>query len=213
MTLTTIYFGAVSMINTRKPGKKRIMVQIWGTIAKAIEREFKSLHIKRDSYLNKLLRTEIEYLAEEVIFPNLDEVRKRIQDCKLPDRKKITLELDDDLVNRIDYVLKEKNIPRDSFINRVLFFLVAKESHLKYLGIDYDSDSETSASPLADANSFLCNPFFHIRSNNEEKFYTLYCFHGQFGKNGPNLFSLNTVISEAEWNLIKSIENNEFIFE
>lgn len=204
------------MANTRKPGKKRIMVQLWGAIAKAVEREFRSLHIKRDSYLNELLETEITNLENEVTFPNLDEVRDRIQGRRLPDRKKVTLELDEVVVEHIDRVLKEKNIPRDSFINRVLFFLVAKESHLRYLGIGYDSSSQATAKPLADASGFLSDPFFHIRCCNENKFYTLYCFHdGPFGKNGPNLFALNTVISEEEWKIIKSVEDSgiDMIFE
>jgi hypothetical protein len=196
------------MINTRKPGKKRIMVQLWGAIAEAIERDFKSLHIKRDSYLNDLLGQEIENLASEVTFRNLDEVRERIQNRKLPDRKKLTLELDEAVVKRIDEVLKEKNIYRDSFVNRVLFFLVANESHLNYLDIDYERKSQVSAKPLADASYLLSDPFFHIRSCNENKFYTLSRFQdGPFGTNGSNLFALNVVISDEDWKLMKSIED------
>lgn len=183
-----------------KPGKKRIMVQLWGTLAKAINRDFKAMHIKRDGYLNDLFAREIENLAKEVTFRNADEVRKRLQERPLPDRVPLTLELDEKVVARIDEVLKEKNIPRDSFVNRVLFFLVAKDSHLDYLGIEYDKDSPATAKPLHDAKGFLYNPFFHIRSENDNCFYTLAVFvDGPFGKNGPNLFAMNAAISDADW--------------
>lgn len=185
---------------TRKPGKRRIMVQLWGTLAKAIDRDFKLLHLKRDRYLNDLLGKEIEELNSEVKFRNSDEVRARIQGQKLPNREKLTLELDESVIDRIDAVLAEKNIPRDSFVNRVLFFLVAKESMLDRLDIAYERRGQVTAKPLADAMAFLYDPFFHIREANEGRFYTLTCFHEHaFGAQGPNLFAMNTAISEEDW--------------
>lgn len=190
------------MTSNRKPGKKRIMIQLWEPIAKAIERDFRLLHIKRDSYLNDLFGREIESLANEVTFRNSDEVHKRIKNSKLRDRKPLTVDLDEALVKRIDEVLKEKNIPRDSFVNRVLFFLVAKKSHLVALDINYKSSSEATAMPLDDAFGFLLDPFFHIRSCNDERFYTLVCFPDAPFRNWPNLFALNTAISEQDWKLM-----------
>ena len=189
-----------SSVNTRKPGKGRIMVQLWGTLAKAIDRDFKAMHIKRDGYLNELFRSEIEELDREVTFRNADAVRERIQGQKLPDRVKLTLELDETLITRMNAVLKEKNIPRDSFVNRVLFFLVAKKPLLDRLDIAYERHGDVSAKPLADAMGFLYDPFFHIRQANDGRFYTIACFHETaFGPNGPNLFALNTAVSVDEW--------------
>jgi hypothetical protein len=185
---------------TRKPGKRRIMVQLWGPLAKAIDRDFKALNIKRDRYLNDLFRSEIEELAREVTFRNSDAVRARMQEQKIPDRVKLTIELDEEVIGRIDEVLAEKNIPRDSFVNRVLFFLVAKDAMLDRLEIAYERRGQVTAKPLEDAMGFLYSPFFHIREANDGRFYTLACFFdGAFGAKGPNLFSMNTAISEADW--------------
>lgn len=193
-------------VNERKPGKSRIMVQLWGALATSINKHFKDMHIKRDGYLNDLFTREIEELAQEVTFRNSDEVRQHLRERPLPDRVKLNLELDSTLIKRIDEVLKEKNIPRDSFVNRVLFFLVAKDVHLDFLGVEYEKDSPATAKPLSDAKGFLINPFFHIRSKNDEQFYTLACFNdGPFGKNGPNLFGLNTAISDESWALMTTI--------
>jgi hypothetical protein len=191
--------------NKRKPGKKRIMVQILEPVDKAITKRFKEMHIKRDGYLDDLFTTEIENLASEVTFRNSDEVRRRLNERPIPNRVKKNIELDETLFIRMSEVLNEKNIPRDSFINRVLFFLVAKDAHLSYMGIEYEKDTESSATPLIDAKGFLLDPFFHIRNKNDGNFYTLNCFWDEpFGKNGPNLFGLNVAISENIWHLMTS---------
>lgn len=185
---------------SRKPGKRRIMVQLWGPLAKAIDRDFRALNIKRDRYLNDLFRSEIEELAREVTFRNSDAVRARMQEQKLPARVKLTIELDEKVIDRIDEVLAEKNIPRDSFVNRVLFFLVAKDAMLDRLGVAYERRGQVSAKPLKDAIGFLYDPFFHIREANDQRFYTLACFYERvFGPKGPNLFAMNTAISEEDW--------------
>lgn len=176
------------------------MVQVWGAIDRAIRRDFRALHIKRDSYLNSLLSKEIENLAKEVRSPNSEEVYRRLLDRPLPDRAKLTLELDEALVERMSQVLKRRNIPRDSFINRVLFFLLARDEHLKALGIAYERSAPIAGKPLTDAWSFLNDPFFAIRAMNHDQFYTIACFaDGPLGSNGPNLFGLNTAISEEDW--------------
>jgi hypothetical protein len=193
-------------VNERKSGKKRVMVQIWGRLAKAIDQNFREMHIKRDGYLNDLLTREIEELATEVTFRNSDDVRKRFRERPIPDRVKLNLDLDETLVKRMDEVLSEKNIPRDSFINRVLFFLVAKDVHLDYMNIEYDKKLDVTAKPLSDAKGFLLDPFFHIRSKNEGNFYTLHGFpDGPFGGDkGPNLFGLNIAFSDEAWRIINT---------
>ncbi|MCX7175857.1 MAG: hypothetical protein NT159_18415 [Proteobacteria bacterium] len=186
-----------------KPGKKRIMIQVWGAVDKALKRDFRALHIKRDSYLNSLLGREIENLDKEVEIPNLDAVYQRLLDRPLPNRQKLTLELDEKLVNRIAEVLRTKKIPRDSFVNRVLFFLLASDLHLNALGIEYERQTRVEGKPLDDAWGFLNDPFYAIRVKNSDQFYTIACFaDGPFGTNGPNLFSLNTAISEDVWDVM-----------
>jgi hypothetical protein len=184
-----------------KPGKKRIMVQLWGVIDAALRRDFRALHIKRDSYLNTLLKSEIEKLNQEVLVPNSDAVHQRLIDRPLPERKRLTLELDEQLIERMDEVLNAKRIPRDSFINRVLFFLLARDQHLKYLDVDYEHSARIEGKPLDDAWGFLNDPFFAIRAANCDQFYTIACFDdgSAFAKNGPNLFALNTSISDEVW--------------
>lgn len=185
----------------RKPGKRRIMVQIWRQLAEAVKRGFDRLHIKRDGYLNEIFKAEIEALDREVTFRNSDAVRARLQEVKLPNRVPQTIELDDAVIERMDTVLRAKNIPRDSFINRVLFFLVAPKHMIDRLCMDYEGNGDDGPlKPLDEAQSTLHNPFRRYRDANNGQFYTIACFHeASFGPAGPNLFALNTAISDEDW--------------
>lgn len=186
--------------HTRKPGKGRIMVQVWDQIARAVTRDFKTLHLKRNGYLNDLFSLEIEQLATEIQHPNPDGFYDRLVSRKLPNRVKWTLELDEAVIKRIDTLLKDLHIPRDSFVNRVLFFLVAKKPWLDQLGVAYERKGAVTAKPLEDVRGFLQDPFFHIRSANDGRFYGLPWFPDRpLFTNVPNLFSLNVAMTESEW--------------
>jgi len=189
---------------SRKPGKKRIMVQVWGKVATRIVEDFKNLHLKRDSYLNSLIALEIEELAKEVTFRNPDGFRDRLVSRKLPDRVKWTIELDEATEARMAEVLEYRNIPRDSFINRVLFFLVAKKPALDYLGFWFEGKGAVGAKPLEDAAGFLHDPFFHIRGANDHFYNGIQFPDGPFGKGGPNLFALNTATTEEDWTIFNT---------
>lgn len=189
-----------------KETKKKIMVQVWDELAKVVKKELRSLHISRDSYLNELLKLEIERLSSEVSYATPDEAKKHIKKrlCGIKNREKMTLALDIEVADRINQVLAEKNIHRDSFINRVLFLLVAKPEHLKRIGIEYQLNQSTAVKPLQDAYGFLNDPFFNIRENNDELFYEIPFPDEPLAKNWPNLFGLNCAISPENWSIINT---------
>lgn len=182
---------------------QKINVQIWTPLNRAIRSHLNSMHIKRDAYLNKLLRMEIERLDSEVQFKMPDaatqHLRKRLKELE-PNRTKMTISLDIDLVNRINAVLEKKGILRDSFVNRVLYFLIAKPIHLEILGINFEHRADMRAIPLFDAKDLLFDPFYEIREHNDGRFYTHNWFpDSEVAKAWPNLFGFNCTFSEKEW--------------
>jgi len=185
------------------------MVQLWGPNFDRIDQQFNALHIKRDSYLNALLSQEIERLFVEVSFRNSDAVHARLKKRKLPDRKRITLQLDEALVRRIDEVLECKNISRDGFLDSLLFFLLAKGELLERLSIKFDRRLEATASPLEHARALLSDPLSHIRKANNGKFYTLVHFaDSPIISEGPNLFAFNVAISDQAWKAMIADHNS-----
>lgn len=176
------------------------MVQVWDKLDTAIRRDLNALHMKRDAYINELLTREIEELAKEVTLINSDEIRKLFRQRPLPNRKKVNLDLNEELVARMDEVLIARNIARDSFINRIFFFLVARDGHLEALGVDFEEEPSLKGKPLGIALEHLRDPLYRIRVANDGRFYTLSCFpDGPYFPGGPNLFSLNVAVTATQW--------------
>lgn len=190
------------------------MVQVWKPIAQAIARDFKALHLKRNNYLNDLFNMEIAALDAEVRDPNPQGFYERLvhRQFQPHEKDKWTLELDLEVIERLNAVTEKLGIPRDSFINRVLFFLVANKQWLDRLGVAYERKGEVTAKPLADVRGFLQDPFFHIRGANDGLFYSLSWFwDGPVGKGGPNLFSLNVAMTQSDWEAMNAELDESFL--
>lgn len=185
--------------------KTKISAQIWPMALRAINRDLRLLHIKRDSYLNALLTREIENLEQEVDFRTPDpapaKIKRRLQELK---PEPMTVVIDRSLQTRIDQVLKDRNISRNAFLNRVLVFLCAKPPLLDRLGISYNKTAETQVKPLDEAWSNLQDPFENIRASNHFKFYGLVIPEDPPALNYPSLFGLNCAISDYNWDVLNT---------
>lgn len=188
-----------------KETKTKMLVQVWDVLARAIKRDLRSLHITRDAYLNALLAREIEELAREVEFRTPNDAHQHIKRrLRGLNRERMTIAVDRDVAQRIRQILEEKNISRDAFVNRILFFLVAKPAHLKRLGFEYERQQEVEVKPLGDAWTFLHDPFANIRMSNGDALYTLRIPDEPPAQNWPNLFGLNCAIDAESWGLIST---------
>ena len=106
----------------------KISANILSKSALQLPRKFKSACLRRDDYLARVISLELEYLAEEVPEPNSDQARafiKRSLNDERLDRQTMSIQLPDQLVEHLDDTCKKKNIPRDAFLNRLLFMLAA----------------------------------------------------------------------------------------
>jgi hypothetical protein len=183
--------------------KTKILVQAWPLATASVNRHLRGIHVKRDSYLNSLLTQEIERLADEIDFETPSDARTKIK-RRLRDLEPtpMTIVLDRRLVERMDIVLRERNISRNAFINRVLFFLVVKPVFLDRLNIAYVRSTECLVKPLDDAGSSLFNPFYNIRDANDWQFYSLFIQEEPIAENWPSLFGLNCAIKADSWRLM-----------
>ncbi len=184
------------MASSRKPGKTRITVQIGTKIVSAVHEKLASMHIKRDAYLNDLLKGEIEELAKEIQFRNTDEVRRALAG-RIAESTKVTLELDEDVSRRIDEVLRERNIARDAFLTRVYLFLFAPVAVLDVLGVGFEANPPVASESLNAAAELLNDPFFPIRTANSNQLYSLV-----IGNSDKHLRTLNCAVSEEKWHEI-----------
>ena len=179
---------------------RKIQARVWPSTMNALNRELRRLYIKRDGYLNALLGHETEKLAIEVDFRTPDDARRRIK-RKLQelDPEDVTIALSPEVAKRMKEVLDYRNISRNAFINRVLFFLVARPDVLERLGVFYSDRIDIAVKPLEDARFHLQDPFDNIRASNDSKFYRLLIPDERRAKGWPSLFGLNCAIDAASW--------------
>jgi len=124
----------------------KITFKAWTNMHKSFKRKIREACIHRDQYLDTVLHSEALQLDKEIPKPNSEKGRKFLkQSLQRLDTTPISLVLRKETVELINEVCNRKRIPRDSFINRVLFFLLIGREHfevmleldLKYLITDH----------------------------------------------------------------------------
>jgi len=119
---------------------KKITFKAWNSLHDLLKKSLRESCIQRDQYLDIVLKHEAKILDQEVSTPNSDRARSFLKKSLLQlDLVPISLALSEDTVNTINDVCTRKHIPRDSFINRVLLFLILGRKHFGFL-LDIDID-------------------------------------------------------------------------
>lgn len=132
--------------------KTKVLVNVYEPIIDIMKHKFDAACLRRDAYLDKALRIEASFLREEVTTPNSDRAKSFITDNLRQLRlKPLNLLLSTETVELISDVCKEKNIPRDSFINRFFLLLIASESILKALYFFHKGKVEDIEKAYSDA--------------------------------------------------------------
>lgn len=114
--------------------KTKVLVNVYEPVIAIMKRKFDAACLKRDAYLDKALRIEAGLLREEVTTPNSDKAKTYIaENLKQLRLKQLNLLLSTETVELMNDVCKEKNIPRDAFINRVFLLLIASDTVIDVL--------------------------------------------------------------------------------
>lgn len=116
----------------------KISAYILPSIKLKLPRQFENACLRRDEYLTKVLEVELEHLEEEVPAPNSERARvfikNRLNEHK--DRALMSFDLPQNLIRRLSATCKTKKIPRDAFLNRLLFLLAASPETIDEIFFD-----------------------------------------------------------------------------
>ena len=120
------------MAKLDKPNNKtKILVNVYEPLIVIMKHKFDSAFLKRDSYLDLAFRNEITLLREEMTTPNSDQVKSYISNnLKQLNLKPLNILLSIETVDLMNKVCKEKNIPRDVFVNRFILLLISSDTVL-----------------------------------------------------------------------------------
>jgi hypothetical protein len=156
------------MATTEKnENKTKVLVNVYEPLIHIMKRKFDAACLKRDAYLDKALKIESTYLRKEVTTSNSDKAKSYIADnLKQLRLKPLNLLLSAETVELMNEVCKEKNIPRDAFINRVFLLLIASDSVIAVLFNDEKMKVGDDTNYLDYVNEFVCEEArFYNRSN------------------------------------------------
>lgn len=117
---------------------KKITINLWDQLASSLSNKFNESCLRRDAYLDFVLKHEADKLMKELDQAASERQRKYIErNLSELKRTQVSLNLSSDTVASIEEACHSRNLVRDSFINRVLLFLVLKPDLFgRLLGID-----------------------------------------------------------------------------
>lgn len=164
-----------------KTDKRKITVQLWGPLLKKLNELATAACLNRDAYLDVVFANEAPMLLSELQGKkNSDQARAFIKQCfaELKDLHPVSFTLTAETADALTDACDQVNVWRDAFVNRVIYFLVAKSSAIEDQ-FDFKFKDHTDAifddgweikslllgPRLVAIRSFICDdPFLAIRA-------------------------------------------------
>lgn len=162
--------------------KTKITAKIFLPLIKNFNEQLSALHIKRDSFLNSMLQSEIKYLAAEMEGKKLSKNAKKYIAGELKRMGKDRLEtvnivVDKDVADALNKIVESSNLVRDAFINRLILLLRSSDEFLNLMELptsltasEFDAAEYMPCSPLKTIESVMSNPLYYLRIASEERF-------------------------------------------
>lgn len=159
--------------------KTKITVKVYAPLLAAFDEQLDRLFIKRDAFLNHMIRTEISHLENELEGRELSGKARRYISGQLKrmGTRTINVVVDKETAELLTAVVDRSNIVRDAFLNRLIMFLRSSNSLLTHLELprvivrsEFNSYyEEMPTSPLEAMESVLADPLYYLRIAAEER--------------------------------------------
>ena len=160
-------------------GTTKMTVKVYSPLMADFNRQTAALNLMRDAFLNRMIQCETPYLAEELRGKRLSPpARKYIAgSLKRLGTTPVNLVVDQETADAINKVVKETNIVRDAFINRLILFLRSSKYLMTYLELpefiaysDFKTFVEPMpTSPIKAIEDIHRDPFYYLRTAIQER--------------------------------------------
>ena len=160
----------------------KITVKIYEPLLVAFDRQLDRLCLKRDAFLNHMIKVETPYLAAEMDGRQLSGAARRYisGSLKKMGTRTVNIVVEKETAAALTRVIEAANMVRDAFINRLIMFLRSSDSMLSYLDLPKHINSSefdnwfqaVPTSPLLAMEAVFSDPFNYIRLGAEERFKT-----------------------------------------
>ena len=119
---------------TKETRSKKILVNVWKPLIERLKSKTEYACLNRDAFLDRVLKHEAQMLEKEITQPNSPEAKKYIAGCLTRiEVKPVNLLLSEETTSLIIEECNRLNLPRDSFINRVIFLMTASDEVLDHV--------------------------------------------------------------------------------
>lgn len=159
----------------------KITMKICKPLLHKFNQQIDSVFIKRDALINHILKVEVKHLGEELQGLVLSSKARRYisGELKRLDTTTINVVVDKTVATKLNSVVKQSNLVRDAFANRLFMFLLSSDRLLEWLeipldvsGVDSKSEyinGEIPTSPLKAVEYIFSDPFFYLRLAAKER--------------------------------------------
>lgn len=152
----------------------KITVKVESNLFRAFMHKINCLFIKRDAFLNQIIKIETEHLKVDLAGKKLTSKANRYisNDLKRRGTTSVNIVVDKDVANLLNEVVAEANIVRDAFINRVILLLIGNDSVLDFFDLPHFINGNTYNSAVPNAvptapfkalSLFQKDPLYYIR--------------------------------------------------
>lgn len=152
----------------------KITVKIHARMLLAFDRQIDQLFLKRDAFLNAMIKGEIEHLAEDMEGKRLTPRAKRYiaGELKRMGTTQVNVVVDKSTADALNAVVEASNMVRDAFINRLIMLLRSSGPLLSYLDLpqtiterDFGAGVEPMpTSPMTAMEAVHTDPLHYLRT-------------------------------------------------
>lgn len=157
----------------------KITLRIESRLLQMFDDKLKSLFIKRDAFLNHIIKNEVPYLLKEIGDLVLSKMARLYisRELKRLGTKNINVVVDKETSELLNEVVKRKNIVRDAFVNRLILHLLSRDKFLDYMDLprfinhsEFESYFEQlPTAPLDILRLVIEDPLYYQRLGAEER--------------------------------------------
>ena len=118
----------------KNESKSKVSINIYSPLSEFLNNKLTKACIKRDAYLDLVIKNECNFLRNEIKTPNTNKIKKHIsKKIKGLNTKPVSLFLSTETAQLLNKVCDEKNVPRDAFLNRIYLLLSVSTDVIKIL--------------------------------------------------------------------------------
>jgi len=166
----------------------KVTVRVYDKLMDSFNRQADELYLKRDAFLNHIIRRETPLLAADLKGKRLSPpARKHIaRSLKRLGTTTVNLVVEKATAEALNKVVEETNMVRDAFINRLIVFLRSSTYLMKFLDLPefitrsgFKSGIEhMPTSPMKAIEAVHGDPFYYLRTAIQQRYETgLYLIH------------------------------------